>query len=88
MSVAGWNRFCSTVATKYNRPYFAFKIAFKVERKENGDGQPYGVVVPEISAPIEDSAQGQAVKELQDRFRMYVRNRPVSMDEDLGGNGE
>lgn len=82
MSVTGWDSYCSTLRSQFGLPFYAVKTTFKIEKKENADGQPYGQAVPSLAERVTDKAMAKAIVETQHQFRELLRAMQVEADFD------
>lgn len=84
MSIKPWNAYASAVMQTNGRPFYAFKTAIGIDKKENQRGNPYGVLKFSKLAPIVDKQVAQAVLHLRRELKSYLYSRDrVVEDEDV-----
>lgn len=73
MSVRGWDTYCSTIATKNRRQFYAVKTSFGIARAENSQRQPYGIAVATFAGAITDLPLARFVAELMKQYGELLR---------------
>jgi hypothetical protein len=84
MSVKGWDTYCSTLATKSRRQFYAVRTTFGIARAENAQKQPYGIAVASLAGPITDLPLARFVAELMKQFGELLRETEM-VDEYASG---
>lgn len=80
MSIRGWDSYCSRLLAKERAPFYGAHTKFSIQKVENANGDPYGVVVPTLDAKIGDEQVARAIMQLRAEFRDWLRSQAIEAE--------